>query len=99
MILAYIVLIPLLIIILWGFFKTSPRINSNNIKIYNFATIILAIALSIAYSLKLKSSMIGSSDFGWWPVLSFIVSLAISIGIIFMSGIVRNLLIFKNKNR
>lgn len=99
MILAYIVLIPLLIIMLWGFFKTSPKINSNNIKIYNSVTIILAIALSIAYSLKLRSSMINGSDFGWWPVLSFMFSLAISIGIIFVSGIIRNLLIFRNKNR
>ena len=98
MILAYIVLIPLLIIMLWGFFKTSPKINSNNIKIYNSVTIILAIALSIAYSLKLRSSMINGSDFSWWPVLSFMFSLAISIGTIFVSGIIRNLLIFKNKN-
>ena len=99
MILTYIVLIPLLIIMLWGFFKTSPKINSNNIKIYNSVTIILAITLSIAYSLKLRSSMMNSTDFGWWPVLSFMFSLAISIGIIFVSGIIRNLLIFRNKNR
>ena len=99
MIVAFIVLIPLLIIMIWGFFRTSPKINSNNIKIYNSVTIISAIALSIAYSLKLRFSMINSSDFGWWPVLSFMFSLSMSIGIIFVSGIIRNLLIFRNKKR
>lgn len=98
MILAYIILIPLLIVLLWAFFKTSPKANSKFIKIYNTCTIISAIVLSIIYSLKLRSSMIDGSDFGWWPVLSFLFSLAISIAVIFVSGILRNLLIFRNKN-
>jgi len=99
MILAYIILIPLLIASLWIFFKLSPKqINTHNVKMYNFGTIALAIVLSIAYILKLRASMINGSDFGWWPVLSFMFSLAISIGIIFISGIIRNFIIFRNKN-
>lgn len=100
MILVYGLLIPLLIICLWIFFKSSPKqINPSKIKLYNFGTIILAIAVSVAYSLKLRTAMINDSDFPWWPVLSFMFSLLISVGIIFTLGILRNLLIFRNNKR
>ena len=100
MILAYIVLIPLLTFSLWAFFKSSPkRINSNKIKIYNLGTITVSMFLCLSYVFKLRASMINGSDFGWWPVLAFIFSLVIIIGTIFLSGILRNFVFFKNKSR
>ena len=100
MILAYLILIPLLTFSLWAFFKSSPKqINSNKIKIYNLGTIAVAISLCLSYAFKLRASMINGSDFGWWPVLTFIFSLVIIISTIFLSGILRNFVFFKNKNR
>jgi len=100
MLLFYIILIPLFIASLWLFFKTSPKqINSKSIKIYNLGAITLAIFLSFIYTFTLRASMINGSDFGWWPVLSFIFSLIISISVLFVAGIIRNFIIFRNKTR
>ena len=100
MLLAYFILIPLFIFSLWAFFKSSPKqIIPYKIKIYNFGTIAVAICLCASYALKLRASMINGSDFGWWPVLVFVFSLVISIGTIFVSGILRNFIFFENKSR
>jgi hypothetical protein len=97
MIIAYLILIPLLIFSLWLFFKYTPKtITTKKIKIYNYSTLALAVIASITYSLILRASMINGSDYGWWPVLAFIFSLVISIAIIFLSAIIRNLVIFRN---
>jgi hypothetical protein len=98
MLIAYLILIPFLILSLWLFFKFTPKaINSKKVKVYNFCTLVLAVIASITYSLILRSSMINGSDYGWWPVLAFIFSLAISIAIIFLSAIIRNLIIFRSR--
>ena len=98
MIMAYLVLIPILLLALWLFFKSSPKENnSKKILGYNLFTIFLAVALSVFYSLRLRASMIDGSDFGWWPVLSFLASLVIMTGVLILSGLLRNLLIFRGK--
>ncbi|MFC1709951.1 hypothetical protein ACFL2J_07855 [Candidatus Omnitrophota bacterium] len=96
MILCYVIFIPLLIISLLLFFKFSPKhIEPNKIKIYNFSTIAFTVVLCIVFSLKIKASMMDGSDVGWWPVLAFIFSLIVSIATIFVSGIIRNFIVFK----
>ena len=98
MIMAYFILISLLLFSLWLFFIYSPRkSNLKTVVIYNSITIVIAVVLSVAYSLYLRASMINGSDFGWWPVLSFMFSLVITISILIVSGILRNLLIFRHK--
>jgi len=97
-IIAFLVLIPLLILSLWIFFKYSPKgINAQVILAYNLTTFVVGVVLSIIYSLYLRESMINGSDYGWWPVLSFIFSFVITIGTLFVSGILRNFIIFRNK--
>ena len=98
MIIPRIVLIPLLIISLLAFFKLSPQNpNPKKVKIYNLSTIMVAILLSIIYTAKVMAYMVGSSI--WWPYIVFICSSTIMIGTIFISGIIRNFIIFRNKNR
>ncbi len=95
---AYFILIPSLFLLLWLFFKLSPKkSNPKTVVKYNLFTIVIAVALSVAYSFYLRASMINGSDFGWWPVLSFIFSLVITIGTLIVSGILRNFLIFRQK--
>jgi len=91
MILAYLILIPLLFVSLWVFFKSSPKT-----KIYNLVACLLAIVFSGGYSLKLRTVMINTIDFAWWPVLASIFSLFISISTLLVAGIIQNFILFKN---
>jgi hypothetical protein len=97
MIVAFIVLVPILVGMVWAFFRFSPDGDRKRLGIYNFGTILLAMILSVAYTLKLRADMINTVDSAWWPVLALIFSLFISIGVIFVSWTIRNLLIFRNK--
>ena len=100
MIMTLIVLIPLLIISLLAFFKLSPQSSDpKKVKIYNLNTIVVAILLGIVFALRVRASMINGSDAAWWPIIAFTFSPAILIGTIFISGILRNLIIFRSKNR
>jgi hypothetical protein len=97
MIIAYLVLIPLLLLSLWLFFKYTPkRADARKVKIYNNSTLALAVIVSFTLSLTLRASMIHGSDAGWWPVLAFVFSLMISIGIIVLSAIIRNFIVFRD---
>jgi hypothetical protein len=100
MITTLIVLIPLLIISLLFFFKLPPKnIALKKIKMYNLSTIVVAILLSVAFSLRVRTIMINGSDAAWWPIIAFTLSLAVLAGTISISGILRNLIIFRDKNR
>lgn len=100
MIISCIVLIPLLITSLWVFFKNPPRnSDSKKVKIYNLSTIVVAIFLSIIFSLRVRASMINGNDAAWWPYIAFTFSPVVIIGTIFISGILRNFIIFRNKPR
>jgi hypothetical protein len=97
MIIAYLVLIPLLLISLWLFFKYTPkRADARKVKLYNNSTLALAVIISVIQSLKLRASMIHGSDAGWWPVLAFVFSLMISIAIIILSAVIRNFIVFRD---
>lgn len=97
MLIAYLVLIPLLLILLWIFFKYTPkRADARKIKLYNYGTLALTVIVSVIHSLILRASMIDGSDYGWWPLLAFVFSLMISTGIIVLSAVIRNFIIFRN---
>ncbi len=69
------------------------------VKKYNLSTVVVAILLSIVFALRVRASMIQGSDAAWWPYIACIFSPAVMVGVIFISGILRNLIIFRNKNR
>ena len=100
MITALIVLIPLLMISLFFFFKLPPKCaDPKKIKIYNLVTLAVAISLSVMFSLRVRVIMINGPDAAWWPLIAFTFSLAVLAGTISISGLLRNLLIFRNKTK
>jgi len=96
MLVSYGTTIPLLIAVLWAFFYFSPKsANKRKLITFNVSTLVLAITASLMLVLYLKHSMEGGSDFGWWPVVSFLNSLVLSSIIIGLLGIVRNFIVFR----
>jgi len=82
------------------FFKLSPQTaDLQKVKRYNLLTIVMAILLSILFSLKVRASMIDGRDAAWWPILAVTFSPAVMIVTIFVSGILRNFIVFRNKSR
>lgn len=96
MIVTLVVLIPLLIITVFIYYKLSPQnADTRKVKTYNLSTIVAAIALSIVLVLRVRASMIDGSDAARWPYIALIFSSGIIVGTIFVSGNIRNLVIFR----
>jgi steroid 5-alpha reductase family enzyme len=92
------VLIPLLVICLILFLKLLPQnADMQKIKSYNLGTILVAILLSVIFAVRVRASMINGSDEAWWPVIGIIFAPVIMIETIFVSGLIRNFIVFRNK--
>jgi len=99
MVLAYIVLIPLFFVLVWVFFRFSPRAaRPGDVVLYNAATVLVAIICSGGYTTWLYAAMSKGSDSGWWPVIAFLASLVISTGVLWISALLRNFVIFGNRS-
>lgn len=96
MVALYILLIPLFLVSLWIFFRFIPKIpKAIYVTMYNIATIVIMIVTCWAYGFYLYKDMSKGSDSGWWPVITFIFSLVISIIILSISFVFRNFVIFR----
>ena len=97
MILALIVLLPILVLSLWWFYKLSPKdAEKRLVRLYNMAVLVAGVVICTGISLKLRGMLADSPDRAWWPVLSAIVSLLVLPLWIAVSGVVRNLLVFRS---
>lgn len=98
MILLYALLLPLFLLVLWGFFHFQPRGGSRNkIRTYNSLSILVAVLMSGGYAWNLYRAMAPTSDFAWWPVIAPAFALGISTGLLFLAGIIR-LFIFHRRS-
>ena len=97
MILALIVLLPILVLSLWWFYKLSPRdVEKRRVRLYNMAVMIAGVVICTGISLRLRAMLVETPDRAWWPVLSAIFSLLILPLWLAACGVVRNLLVFRS---
>ena len=97
MILALIVLLPILVLSLWWFYKLSPGdAEKRLVRLYNMAVLVAGVVICTGISLKLRAMLADTPDRAWWPVLSAIVSLLVLPLWIAVCGVVRNLLVFRS---
>jgi len=96
MIAGYGILVPLFLATLWAFLRFSPKSSrGETVKAYNIGTFVVALALGVGYAVRLYVAMSSGSDFGWWPVVAPLAVLAISSGVLILSGILRNWVFFR----
>lgn len=97
MILALIVLLPILVLSLWWFYKLAPRdAEQRLVRLYNVAVLVAGVVICTGISLELRAMLADSPDRAWWPVLSAIFSLLVLPLWIAVCGVVRNLLVFRS---
>lgn len=96
MIVIYLLLLPLFILSTFLFFKLSPHSHRQNIvHLYNFVTLFIVVIVCFCWGIILRIDMSRGTDFGWWPVITFIYSLVIATVVFAISGAIRNFIIFK----
>jgi len=97
MILALIVLLPILVLSLWWFYKLSPRdVEERHLRFYNTAVLVVGVLICTGLALGFRAMLADSSDRAWWPVLSAIFSLLVLPLWLAVCGVVRNLLVFRS---
>ncbi len=96
MILALLILVPILVLTLWAFLHFSPKLgNQRRIIYFNLAVLILGVLVCGLLTLKVYVDMSAGSDRAWWPIISGLYSLALFPLVLFVGGLVRNLLLFR----
>lgn len=71
MIFALTLLLPLLALAVWAFWRLSPRpTNPRPVLWFNWAVTVLSLAICVAVVVFVRRTMAGSTDHAWWPVVS-----------------------------
>ena len=97
MIIVLIVLLPILVLSLWWFYKLSPRDAEQRLLwLYNTAVLIVGVLICAGLTLRLQAMLADTPDRAWWPVLSAIFSLLVLPLWLAVCGVVRNLLVFRS---
>lgn len=96
MIVALIILLPLLGVVAWAFFRFTP-IHADRGKVLRFNRWSLAVALllAVAWSVRTYLVMTPSVDSGWWPVISVLGALIIVPLVLALAAILRNFVLYR----
>lgn len=99
MIIALILLVPICLIVLWFFFKSSPKNQDKQATILKFNVItVFAAILSCAWlTISTYSAMIDTSDRAWWPVLSGLGSLILVPAVLLVGAFIR-MIVYREKS-
>ena len=96
MILLASVLIPIMLIIVFVFFATSPKdVKKKDKTNFNLLVLALGIVGCVAITLYSYFTTGKSVDSAWWPIAAFFGSITVFTIIIVIGGFYRNLVHFK----
>lgn len=84
-------LLPLLAVAFWLFWRLSPqRPDPKPVRLFNLAVILITLAAGGAVALAVRDSMAGSPDRAWWPVVAaFYTAVAIPLCLALGGGLRR----------
>ena len=96
MIVALIILLPVLGVVAWAFFRFMP-IHADRGKVLRFNLWSLAVALlsAAAWSMRTYLVMTPGVDSGWWPVISALGALIIVPLVLALAAILRNFVVYR----
>jgi hypothetical protein len=96
MVMALLILVPVVGVVAWAFFRFSPaHAEPKRVRLFNVASVIVALAIAVAWTVRTYLVMSPTVDLAWWPVISVLGALVAIPVVLALAAIVRNLLIFR----
>ena len=78
MIVVLLVLVPIVSVVVWAFFRLSPSgAQSRMVLCFNVGALVIALALAAGWSVRTYLVMSPTVDAPWWPVISVLGALTI----------------------
>ena len=96
MIVALIILLPLLGVVVWAFFRFTPgHADRKKVLRFNRWSMALALFLAVAWSVRTYLVMTPGVDSGWWPVISALGALIIVPLVLAVAAILRAFVLYR----
>ena len=93
MIVAMVVLVPVILIVLWAYFRYSPSSDEHeSVVMFNTISLILALAAAGGYAFYVYITMSRGPDGQMWPYIAAVFSMALVALILGISAFVRRLI-------
>jgi hypothetical protein len=92
---ALLILVPVVAVVGWAFFRFSPtHADRRRVLLLNIASLIVALAMAAAWTVRTYVVMSPTVDSAWWPVISVLGALVVIPLVLALAAIVRNFLVF-----
>lgn len=99
MIAALFILLPVVGVVEWAFFRFGPiHANPRAVLRFNLLSLTVALLFTVAWTVRYLV-MSSSVDWAWWPVISVLGALIIIPLVLALAGIFRNLVVFRRGTR
>ena len=96
MIAALLILLPVVGIVAWVFFRYTPaHAERGALFRFNVVALIVAVGLGAAWSLRTYLLMSPTVDSAWWPVISALGALVAVTLVLGFAAILRNFVVFR----
>ena len=93
MLFAVSLMIPLLVLAVWVFWRlTPPRPETGPVRAFNAAAVVLALVLAGGIAWYVQGSMAGGTDRGMWPVVTAYYVMAVVPPWLAVAGVLRRLI-------
>lgn len=98
MIAALFLLLPLVALAVWLFFRLVPvHANRKALRWFNALSLAVAVLLAVAWSVRTYLVMSPTVDSAWWPVISMLGALVIVPVALALAAIARNFMVFRHR--
>ena len=100
MIAALLILVPIVGVVTWAFFRFAPRhVERKALTRFNLGALALGLALAGAWGVRTYLVMSPTEDAAWWPLISLLGSLVIFPLALGVAAILRNAVVFRGPHR
>ena len=96
MVAALLILVPVVVVVAWAFFRFAPaHAERKRVLFFNVTSLIVALAIAAAWTVRTYLVMSSTVDSAWWPVISALGALFVIPLVLALAAIMRNFVIFR----